>query len=117
MHATRKFDALFAGLAGPTVAAIALVRPRAISLVLVATWRAYWLETVGARPAGQANNITLLRAVVVAIDVVARPAEDVALVAKVVWLTGNPVGVGERRCIGLVKAVGPLVLDRQPSVG
>lgn len=117
VHATWKFDALLARLAGPAEAAVALVWPRTIALVFVAAGRAYGLQAVRARPAGQADDIALWRAVVVAVDVVSGPAEDVALVAKVIRLAGNPVGVGQRGRVGLVEAVGPLVLDRQPGVG
>lgn len=115
MHATWIEDALFAGGPLPAVTTTALVWPRTIALAFVAAGRTNWLQTIGALPAGQADYVALLRASVVAVDVVAWPAEDVALFAVVVCLAGDPIRVGQRCNVGLVDVVCPFVLDRQPA--
>lgn len=114
VHAIRVRLALFALLALPAGATVALVWPRTVALVSETAGRANRLVAVGARPAGPAHNVALVAARVVAVDVVARPAQLVALVAKVVCLTGDPIRVGERRKLGLVLVLGPFVFDREP---
>ena len=94
MHATGVPDALFAGEALPANAAVALVWPRTVALIFVAAWQADGVETVGALPAWQANNVALLRASIVSVDVVAVTAQNVALFAIVVRLASNTIGVG-----------------------
>lgn len=116
VHATGISDALLAGGALPAEATVALVGPRTVALVAHAARQTDGLLAVFALPAGQTDDLALVRAGEVAVDVVAGPAQDVALFAKVVRLTGHPVGVGQRGRVRLVHAIGPLVLDRQPAV-
>lgn len=116
MHATWIPDAKLARVSLPAIAALALVWPRTISLSLGATWRTNWLQTIATCPAAETLDLAIARAGVVAVHVVARAAQNVALFAVVVALTGNPVAVFQCCNIRLVLVEGPLVFDRQPAV-
>lgn len=93
VHAAWISYALFARGALPAKAAVALIGSGAVALILVATGETDWLLAVLALPAGQTEHLTLLRAGEMAIDIVAWPAQNVALFAVVVWLTGHSIGV------------------------
>lgn len=116
MHATWIPNALLAGWSLPAEAAIALVGSGAVALVLVAAGQADWLLAVLALPAGQADDLALLRAGEVPVDIVARPAQNVALLAVVVGLTCDAIGIDQSGPIRLVHAARPFILDREPAV-
>lgn len=116
MHATWIPDALFARSSLPAEATIALVGSQTVALVLSAARQTDGLLAVLALPAGQTDHLAGLRACKMAIDIVARPTQDVTKLAVVVWLAGNSVGVGQGGRVCLVDAVCPLVLDAQVAV-
>lgn len=116
MHATRIPDALLARWPLPAVATVALVWPRTVALVLVAAGQTDGLLAVLALPAGQTLDVAQLGAGEMAVNVVARPTQNVALLAVVVGLASDPVGVDQLGRVRLVHAAGPLLFDAEPAV-
>lgn len=116
VHASGIPDALFAGGALPAEATVALVGARTIALVLMAAGHTDGLLAVFALPAGQTHHLALVAAGEMAVDVVAWPAQNVTLFAKIIWLTSDSIGIGERGRVRLMDAICPLVLHRQPAV-